>query len=119
MIPFHNTKMKCPECWKPQSRWVFMRWSNFGKGMSSIGVCPYCGCSFRLARYGLWLLLTLLLILGPSLVVSFWSAHVNTSWNTYWAFDLFVITLGVLLSLYLFPHLCELAGVGKGHEELN
>ena len=113
MIAFHNTKMKCPECRKPQSRWVFMRWSNFGKGMSSIGVCPYCGCSFSLARYGWWVLVTVLLVLGPLLVVSFWPGHRDTNSITYWPLDLVVISLVALLSLYVFPYLCELDAVKK------
>lgn len=44
--------MRCPECDRPQSRWVFYRIRNIGKGYRPIGHCPDCGTEFRLSDAG-------------------------------------------------------------------
>lgn len=99
--------MTCPDCDRPQSSWVCTSLANVGKGMNNlVGVCPGCGCRFRLARYRVWTLTSLLLVLGPyMLFLAVPSLNTHPPWTG------FLPLTGLIPSMYLFPYLCQLDAV--------
>lgn len=104
-------RMRCPNCGEKQSRWVFTRRDNFGKGANQTSICPQCNAVFSVQKT--WQLFaisvaifTIPIVIGAMFIFYF----AGIPYLVYIA-----VFIAIAINLWLFPYVTTLEYKGR-HE---